>query len=58
VPNISANLFSVAQLTHIGKIIEFWLNQFFVRDLKKGKYIVFNKILNMTDNLYKFCDTT
>jgi hypothetical protein len=37
VPNISSNLLYVAQLTQTGKIVEFWTDWFYVRDLKKGK---------------------
>jgi hypothetical protein len=40
VPNLSANLLFVSQLTQTCKIVEFWLDRFYVHDLKKGKSIV------------------
>jgi hypothetical protein len=58
VPNLSANLLFVSQLTQTGKIVEFWPDRFYVRDLKKGKLIVVDGILDPMDNLYKFCDST
>jgi hypothetical protein len=58
VPNLSANLLFVAQLTQTGNIVEFWSDQFYVRDLKKGKSIVIGRILDLMNNLYKFHDST
>jgi hypothetical protein len=58
VPNLSSNMLFVTQLTQMHKIMEFWLDQFYVRDLKKGKSIVVDRILNPADNLYKLCDMT
>jgi hypothetical protein len=58
VPNLSANLLFVSQLTQTGKIVEFWPDRFYVCDLKKGKSIVVDGILDPMDNLYKFCDST
>jgi hypothetical protein len=58
VPNLNANLLSVAQLTQACNIAEFWLVRFYVHDLRKGKLIVVDELLDSTDNLYKFCDTT
>jgi hypothetical protein len=58
VPNISANLLFVAQLTQTGKIVEFWPDRFYVHDLKKGKSIVIGGILDPNENLYKFHDST
>jgi hypothetical protein len=58
VPNLSANMFSISQLTQTGKIVEFWPDRFYVWDLKKGKSIVIDGVLDPTDNLYKFCDST
>jgi hypothetical protein len=48
---------SVSQLTQTGKIVEFWPDQFFVRDLKKG-WSIFGGFLDPKDSLYKFCDMT
>jgi hypothetical protein len=56
--NLSDNLFYVAQLTQTCKVVEFWPNQFYVCDLKKGKSIIVEGLLDRTDSLYKFCDTT
>jgi hypothetical protein len=59
VPNVNANtLLCVAQLTQTGKIVEFWPDQFYIHDLKKGNSIVVGGILNLMDSLYKFYDMT
>jgi hypothetical protein len=58
VQNFSSNLLFVAQLTQTCKIVEFWIDQFYVRDLNKGKSIVVGGILDPKDNFYKFRDST
>jgi hypothetical protein len=55
VPNPSSNLLFVTQLTHTGKIVEFWLDQFYVCDLKKDKPIFIGGLYPI-DSLYKFRD--
>ena len=37
VPSLSEKLLSITQLTQIDKSIEFWLDQFIVKDLKHGE---------------------
>jgi len=56
VPNLSANLLSVSQLTHTGKIVEYWPNQLFVKDVKNDRLIIVEGFLNSKGGLYKFCD--
>jgi hypothetical protein len=56
VPNLSANLLYVAQLTHTCKIVLFWPDQFFVEDLKKVQSFFIGGFLYPKDSLYKFCD--
>jgi hypothetical protein len=51
-------MFSISYLTHIGNIVEFWPNRFYVHDLNKVKSIVFGGILDPMNSFYKFCDTT
>jgi hypothetical protein len=46
VPNLSANMLFVSQLTQTGKIVEFWPDRFYVHDLKKGKSIVVGGFLD------------
>jgi hypothetical protein len=58
VPNISANLFYISQLTQTCKNVEFWLDRFYVHDLKKGKSISIGGNLDSTNSLYMFCDST
>jgi hypothetical protein len=58
VPNISSNLLSIAQLTQTGNIMDFCTDQFYVKDLKKGKYIFLDGILYLMENLYKFHEST
>jgi hypothetical protein len=48
----------VSLLTKKGNVIKFWLDHFYVHDLKKGKLIIVGGILDPNDNLYKLCDTT
>jgi hypothetical protein len=57
-PSLSADLFSIAQLTQTCNIVEFWPDRFYVRDLKKGNLIVIEGILDPNDNLYKLYDMT
>jgi hypothetical protein len=38
--------------------VEFWPDQFFVKDLKNGKSILSRGFLDSKDGLYKFCDST
>ena len=56
VPDIGANILFVAQLKQTCNIVEFWLDQFYVHDLKKGKLIFTSRLLDLMDNLYKICD--
>jgi hypothetical protein len=51
VPNISANMFFVAHLLQIGKIVEFWLDWFYVCDLKKRNSIFIGGLLNLINSL-------
>jgi hypothetical protein len=54
----STNMLFAAQFTQTSKIVQFWLGQFYVRDLKKGNLIVSNGLLDLMDKLYKFSDMT
>ena len=56
VPSLSVNLLSISQLTHTGKIVEFWLDHFFVKYMNKYGLIVVEGILNSKDRMYKFHD--
>jgi hypothetical protein len=56
VPSHSANLLSISQLTQIGKIVEFWLDHFFLRDVNNDILIVTEGFLDSKDQLYKLCD--
>ena len=58
VPNLSANLFSIDQLTQTSNIVKFWSDWFFIHDLKKGQSIIIGGFLDSKDNLYKFCEMT
>jgi hypothetical protein len=58
VTNLNENVFSIAQLTQIDKIVNLFPDWFYVRDLKKGKLIVGDGLLDLTKNLYKFHDLT
>jgi hypothetical protein len=58
VPNLSADLLFVSQLTQTNEIVELWPYQFYVQDLKKLKSIVIDEILDLTNNLYKFRDSS
>ena len=39
VPSLSANMLSIFQLTQIGKIMEFWMDKFLIKDLKNDRSI-------------------
>lgn len=56
VPSLSANLFLVSLLTQIGNIVEFWLDQFFIKDLKNDTVIFVDGFLDSKDHLYEFHD--
>jgi len=58
VPNLNVNLLLVSQLTKTCNIVEFWLDCYFFRDLKKGCSIVIGGFLDLKDIFYKFCNTT
>lgn len=51
VPSLSANLLSVAQLTHIGKKVKFLPDRFVVKDIKKNFVVVVEGILDPRDRL-------
>lgn len=54
VPCLNKNLLLVSQLTQTGKIVEFWLDHIFIKDMKKNKSIVIDRVLDFKDRLYKF----
>jgi hypothetical protein len=56
--NLSENLLSDSQWKKKGKIVEFRLYFFFVRDLKNGQCIFARGFLNPKDGLYNFCNST
>jgi hypothetical protein len=43
-------------LTQNGNIVDFWLNQFLVKDLKNDNSIVAKGFLDSKDGKYKCCD--
>lgn len=56
VPSMSANLLATPQLTQIGKKVEFWPDQFVVKDIHNNFVVVAEGFLDLKDRLYKFCD--
>lgn len=48
VPSLSTNLSTVFQLTQTGKIVEFWLNKFFIKNLK-DRLIIADGLLDPKD---------
>lgn len=54
VPSLSANLLSISQLAQTSKIVEFWPNCFFIKDIKKDRSIIVEGVLYPKDQLYKF----
>jgi hypothetical protein len=54
VSNLSTNLFFIAQLTQTSKIVEFYPYRLYVHDLKKGRSIIVDGLLDPTSSLYKF----
>lgn len=56
VHSLSENLLYVSKLTHIGKIVEFWLDRLFIKDLNNDRFIIREGLLDPKDWLYKLCD--
>jgi hypothetical protein len=54
VPQLSANLLHVPQITHIGKKVEFWPNNFVVKDIDNNFIVVFVGTLDPKEKLYEF----
>lgn len=46
----------VSQLTKNSKIVKFWPNCFFVKDMKNVGLIIAKWVLNSKDRIYKFHD--
>ena len=56
VPSLSVNLLLVSQPTQTGKIVEFYPDHFFTKDLRKHRSIITVESLDPKDQMYKFCD--
>ena len=56
VPSLSTNLLLVSRLTQIDKIVEFWLDQLFVKDMKNDRLIVTEGLIDSKDQVYKVHD--
>jgi hypothetical protein len=56
VPNLSANLLLVSQLTQTGKKVEFWRDKFILKDTNNDFEVVAVCILDRKDRRYKFCE--
>ena len=54
-PSLSADLLCISQLTRADKIVEFWPNQFFIKNLN-DRSIIADGLLDPKDRWYKFCD--
>ena len=49
VPNLSVYLLFISQVTKACKIVKFWLDRFFVKDLKKDGLIITEGVLKSKD---------
>jgi hypothetical protein len=49
VPYLNATTLLVSQLTKTSNTVEFWLDRFFVKDIKNDRSIVIKKFLNSKD---------
>jgi hypothetical protein len=56
VPIMSAILFYIPQLTQNGKMLEFWSDQFVVKDMHNKFVVVAKGILDLKGKLYNFFD--
>ena len=52
---LSKNMLFVSQLIEIGKIVEFYLDRCFIKNLK-DRSIIANGLLDPKDLLYKSCE--
>jgi hypothetical protein len=55
VPQFSANLLSIPQITQIGKKCDFFPNMFVVKDIKYNFVVVIVDTLDPKEILYEFC---
>ena len=49
VPSLSANLLSVYQLTQTSKVVKYWSNRFFFKDMKNDRLIFIEGFLDSKD---------
>jgi hypothetical protein len=55
VTSLSVNLLFVPQLTQTGKKVEFWLDEFIVKDIHNNFIVVAKGILDLKEKMYKLC---